>query len=113
MGHIDAWELAVCFTGFWVLSCYLRYQCRLSIDTKNNTICLYNFQVHVNSNFAFYFEKMGPCHPTSDGCITGKACLAFYKQFDKHLDENSIKRPIVVMTDGHSSRFDFDVLKAL
>ena len=48
---------------------------------------------------------------TDNGFITGKACLAFYKQFDKHLDEKGIKRPVVVMTDGHSSRFDLDVLR--
>ena len=48
---------------------------------------------------------------TENGFITGKACLAFYKQFDKYLDQKGIKRPVVVMTDGHSSRFDLDVLR--
>ena len=33
--------------------------------------------------------------------------------FDRYLEENNIKRPVVVLSDGHSSRFDSDVLTFL
>ena len=47
---------------------------------------------------------------TENGFQTGKTCHSFYKHFDKHLEEKQIERPVVVLTDGHSSRFDVDVL---
>ena len=33
--------------------------------------------------------------------------------FDLYLDENNTKRPVVVLSDGHSSRFDSYVLTLL
>ena len=33
--------------------------------------------------------------------------------FDCYLDENNIKQPVVILSDGHSSRFDSDVLTFL
>ena len=48
---------------------------------------------------------------TDNGFRTGKTCHSFYQHFDKYLDENNIERPVVVLTDWHSSRFDVDVLK--
>lgn len=39
--------------------------------------------------------------------------LSAYEMFDHYLDENSIQRPVVVLSDGHSSRFDSDVLTFL
>ena len=37
--------------------------------------------------------------------------LSAYQMFDLYLDENNIKRPVAVLSDGHSSRFDSDVFK--
>ena len=48
---------------------------------------------------------------TENGFQTGKSCKSFYELFDKHLTRNNIERPVVVLTDGHSSRFDLDVLR--
>ena len=48
---------------------------------------------------------------TENGFITGKACLEFYKVFDSYLTKKDIKRPVVVLTDGHSSRYDLEVLR--
>ena len=48
---------------------------------------------------------------TENGFITGKACLKFYELFDKYVTSKNIKRPVVVLTDGHSSRYDLEVLK--
>jgi hypothetical protein len=39
--------------------------------------------------------------------------LECYKLFDKYLKENNIQRPVVVISDGHTSRFDFDVMQFL
>ena len=39
--------------------------------------------------------------------------LSVYQMFDHYLDENSIKWPVVVLSHGHSSRFDCDVLTFL
>ena len=48
---------------------------------------------------------------TDNGFQTGKSCDNFYKMFDQYLTEKEVKRPVVVLTDGHSSRFDLDVLR--
>lgn len=39
--------------------------------------------------------------------------LECYKLFDKYLKENKVERPVVVLSDGHTSRFDFDVMQFL
>lgn len=36
--------------------------------------------------------------------------LASYKEFNSYLEEKEIVKPVVVCSDGHSSRFDADVL---
>ena len=48
---------------------------------------------------------------TENGFITGKACKKFYDMFDSYLTKNNVKRPVVVLTDGHSSRYDIEVLR--
>ena len=39
-----------------------------------------------------------------------KSLLACYKLFDKYLTEKSVTRPVVLLSDGHGSRFDYDIL---
>ena len=48
-------------------------------------------------------------HGTSDTDTSMAAC----NEFDKYLTEHDIERPIVLMSDGHSSRYDFDTLQFL
>ena len=50
---------------------------------------------------------------TENGCQDHSSMLDAYKRFDKYLDEENIVCPVVVLSDGHSSRFDFAVLKFL
>ena len=50
---------------------------------------------------------------TENGCQDHSSMLDVYKRFDKYLDEENIVCPVVVFSDGHSSRFDFAVLKFL
>ena len=45
------------------------------------------------------------------GSQTGKSLLRFYQELDKDLTRRQVKRTVVVLTDGHSSRFDLEVLK--
>ena len=47
---------------------------------------------------------------TDNGFQTGRTCLKFYQMFDNYLTDNEISRPVVVMSDGHSSWFDSEVL---
>ena len=39
--------------------------------------------------------------------------LAALKEFDEYLTENNIQKPVVLLSDGHSSRFDYDVMAFL
>ena len=48
-----------------------------------------------------------------NGCQDHSSMLDAYKRFDKYLDEENIVRPVVVLSNDHSSRFDFAVLKFL
>ena len=48
---------------------------------------------------------------TENGFMTGKACHKFYEAFDKYLTQENVKRPVVVLTDGHNSRYDIEVLR--
>jgi hypothetical protein len=48
---------------------------------------------------------------TDNGCQDHTSLLACYKLFDKYLDKENIERPVVLTSDGHSSRFDYEVLK--
>ena len=50
---------------------------------------------------------------TENGCQDHSSMLDAYKRFDKYLDEENMVHPVVVRSDGHSSRFDFAVLKVL
>ena len=48
---------------------------------------------------------------TNHGCQNHTSLLTCYKLFDKYLDRAGIERPVVLTSDGHSSRFDFEMLK--
>ena len=50
---------------------------------------------------------------TENGCQDHSSMLDAYRKFDKYLDEENIVFPVVVLSDDHSSRFDFAVLKFL
>ena len=50
---------------------------------------------------------------TENGVQTKESLLAAYKEFDEYLTEMDIERPVVLVTDGHSSRFDYEVLEFL
>ena len=50
---------------------------------------------------------------TENGCQDNALSLAAYKKLDKHLTDKAIERPVVLLADGHSSRFDFKVLQFL
>ena len=39
--------------------------------------------------------------------------LIAYQMFNYYLDENKIKQPLIILSDGHSSRFGSDVLTFL
>ena len=45
------------------------------------------------------------------GSTTGRTCLASYKMFAKAVKQNKVQKPVVVLTDGHSSRYDADVMQ--
>ena len=48
---------------------------------------------------------------TGNGCQDHTSLLACYKLFDKYLDRAGIEWPVVLTSDGHSSGFDFEILK--
>ena len=48
---------------------------------------------------------------TDSGYQEGCTLLDSLKLFDKYLGENNIQRPVIMMCDGHSSRFDLEVLR--
>ena len=48
---------------------------------------------------------------TDTGCQDHTSLLSCYKLFDKCLDEKKTERPVVLTSDGHSSRFDYEILK--
>ena len=43
---------------------------------------------------------------TDSGYQDGRTCLASYKMFAKAVKQNKVQKPIVALTDGHSSRYD-------
>ena len=47
---------------------------------------------------------------TQSGYQDHNTCLESYKLFDKVITENKVQKPVVVLTDGHASRFDPDVM---
>ena len=50
---------------------------------------------------------------TESGMQDHNSLLDVYKKFDKYLTEENVQRPVVLLSDGHSSRFDFKVLQYL
>ena len=50
---------------------------------------------------------------TENGCQDKNSLLDAYKLFDKNLSQTNVQRPVVLLADGHSSRFDFKVLDFL
>lgn len=48
---------------------------------------------------------------TQSGYQDHNTCLESYKLFDKVLTEKKVQKPVVVLTDGHASRFDPDVMR--
>ena len=50
---------------------------------------------------------------TEKGSQDNNSLLDVYKRFDKYLTEGQIKRPVVMLADEHSSRFDYKVLHFL
>lgn len=50
---------------------------------------------------------------TDKGSQDANSLMACYKLFDQYLDENNVTRPVVLLSDGHSSRFSFDGLSFL
>ena len=47
------------------------------------------------------------------GCSDGKTLLEAYKVLDESLRKEDVPRPVIVTSDGHGSRFDFNVLNFL
>ena len=50
---------------------------------------------------------------TPNGVSTHQSLLDAYKKVEQYLTENNIKRPVVIISDGHSSRSDADILRFL
>ncbi|XP_047131973.1 uncharacterized protein LOC124811011 [Hydra vulgaris] len=50
---------------------------------------------------------------SENGVSNHESFLAALKEFDVYLNEKNVKRPIILLSDGHSSRLDFDVLSFL
>ena len=47
---------------------------------------------------------------TANGYQDGQSFLGLMKSFNDYLSENSITKPIILLTDGHSSRFVYFLL---
>ena len=50
---------------------------------------------------------------TENGFQEHESLLAAYEEFNAYLEKNKVKKPVVLLSDGHSSRFDDDVLQYL
>nr|XP_047129891.1 uncharacterized protein LOC124809920 [Hydra vulgaris]XP_047129892.1 uncharacterized protein LOC124809920 [Hydra vulgaris] len=50
---------------------------------------------------------------TEKGSQDNYSLLDLHKKFDIYLSEENIQRPVVMLADGHSSRFDYNVLHFL
>ena len=50
---------------------------------------------------------------TEKGSQDHCSLLECYKLFDTYLTENNVERRVVVLSDGHTSNFDFDVMQFL
>ena len=47
---------------------------------------------------------------SENGVSTHETFLVAAKEFDDYLTEKQIKRPVVLLSDGHSSRLEYDIL---
>lgn len=50
---------------------------------------------------------------TERGSQAHESLLSAYKLLDRHLAAQKVARPVVIVSDGHSSRFDIEVLRFL
>ena len=50
---------------------------------------------------------------TENGIQDHKSLLDSYKEFNNAIVEAGVEKPVVLLSDGHSSRFDESVLKFL
>ena len=51
---------------------------------------------------------------TTDKGVQDHQCLLeAYKEFNKYLLEKGVQKPVTLLSDGHSSRFDDEVLEFL
>ena len=48
---------------------------------------------------------------TENGVQDHVSLLAAYEEFNSYLTQNNVQKPVVVLNDGHSSRFDVDLLE--
>ena len=48
---------------------------------------------------------------TDSGYQDGRTCLVSYEMFAKADKKNKVQKPIVILTDGHSSRYDAEVMQ--
>ena len=48
---------------------------------------------------------------TENGYQDGTSFFSLVMSFDKYLNQNAITRPVLLLSDGHSSRFNFKALK--
>ena len=57
-------------------------------------------------------DKIKLISTTGRGSQDHNSLLAAYKSFNKYLTNNKIECPVVILSDGYSSHFDYDVLKS-
>ena len=50
---------------------------------------------------------------TEKGSQDHCSLLECYKLFHKYLTENNVEHPVVALSDGHTPKFDFDVMQFL
>ena len=48
---------------------------------------------------------------TKNGVQDGSSLLDAYRYFNECIEKRGVQKPVLVLMDGHSSRFDYDVLK--
>ena len=50
---------------------------------------------------------------TENGIQEGKSLHKTYKFLNQILEKKDVRKPVVILSDGHSSRFDFDIMTSL
>ena len=70
---------------------------------------------HMCPDAASKIEEVCPLliSSTKSGYQTADSCLDVYRLFAEELTRLNIQRPVILTTDGHSSRFSFEVLEFL